>query len=163
MASPTVADRIVINTGPLIAFARAEVLEVVGQLPYRFLCPREVETELREGEARGHVSVRPSWLQVEDLAQPVNRVVAALVDLGEGAAIQLCLERGITRVCLDERKARRVALAVGLEVTGALGLLARAKVLGLLPSLRPVFERLVQQGLHYDPELIRRVLHGVGE
>ena len=40
------------------------------------------------------------------------------------------------RVCIDETKGRQTALAVGLKVTGALGLLARAKTLGLISELR---------------------------
>lgn len=33
------AERIVINTGPLIALARMDALHVPGQLPYQFICP----------------------------------------------------------------------------------------------------------------------------
>lgn len=39
-------------------------------------------------------------------------------------------------VILDERKARRIALAMGLSVTGTLGILEQAKLSGHLPPVR---------------------------
>jgi hypothetical protein len=41
------AERMAINTGPLITLARMEALDVPGHLPYEFICPQEVQTELR--------------------------------------------------------------------------------------------------------------------
>lgn len=85
------------------------------------------------------------------------------MDEGEAAVIQLALELQVEWVCIDERKGRRAALAVGLSVVGALGLLARAKTLGLVPAVRPIIERMVGRGLWYDPALVARVLEAVGE
>jgi predicted nucleic acid-binding protein len=48
-------------------------------------------------------------------------------------------------------------------VTGSLGLLVRAKTLGIIPALRPHLERMLRQGAYYDEELVRKVLEGVGE
>lgn len=48
------SERIVINTGPLIALARAEALDLAGRLPLRFICPREVREELDAGTAEGY-------------------------------------------------------------------------------------------------------------
>ena len=43
------AERLVVNTGPLIALARIEVLDVIGRLPFEIICPQEVRDELDEG------------------------------------------------------------------------------------------------------------------
>ncbi len=77
--------------------------------------------------------------------------------------IQLALEQSIGRVCIDERKGRRVALAVGLQVTGSLGLLGKAKLLGIIPELRPEIEKLKKVGIYYGDGPIREILRGVGE
>jgi predicted nucleic acid-binding protein len=66
-------------------------------------------------------------------------------------------------VCIDELKGRCAALAAGLQITGALGLLARAKRLGFVPALRPLLNAMTRSGIWYDPALIARVLAGVGE
>ena len=73
------------------------------------------------------------------------------------------LEQRIEVVAIDERKGRRAARAVGLTVTGTLGLLARGKTLGILPAARPIIERMQANGVWFDEELVRRVLAQLGE
>ena len=128
------AERIVINTGPLIALARMEALEVVAQLPFVFVCPPEIKEELDAGAAQGHAVTLPAWLTVVPLAGALSPVSLAGLDSGEAAVIQLALEQSISRVCIDELQGRRAALAVGLNLTGSLGLLGRAKLLGIIPA-----------------------------
>ena len=55
------AERIVINTGPLITLARMEALDVPGQLGYEFICPQEVQAELETGLMAEHLVMNPSW------------------------------------------------------------------------------------------------------
>jgi uncharacterized protein len=73
------------------------------------------------------------------------------------------LDEHIPIVCIDERKGRRAALAVGLVVTGTLGILGRAKALGLLPSVRPHVEKMVAGGDWFDPTLLARFYTAMGE
>jgi hypothetical protein len=54
-----VAEPIVVNTGPLVSFARIGCLDVIGRLPYEFLCPAEVWQELDEGLASGYPRAAP--------------------------------------------------------------------------------------------------------
>jgi predicted nucleic acid-binding protein len=124
---PVMDERIVINTGPLISLARAELLDVVGRLPYRFLCPKEVSEEIAVGIMKGYPLAEPKWLTTLTLSSPMNPIAEASLDKGEAAVIQLAIEQKIPSVCVDERKGRRAAQAVGLQVTGTLGLLGRAK------------------------------------
>ena len=76
------AERIVINTGPLIALARADLLEVAGSLPNQFICPIEVRHELDKGEARGYLQVNPTWLTVIPCTVPLHPVAVAALDPG---------------------------------------------------------------------------------
>jgi hypothetical protein len=158
-----VADRIAIDTGPLIALARADALDLVQRLPVNFFCPPEVRAELDEGTRVGHQVVAVPWLRVMPLKGPLDPLAAASVDAAEAAVIQLALEEGIDLVCMDDRKGRRAALAVGLQVTGSLGLLARAKALGLTPAIRPFVERARVEGIWYDDTLVNRLLADLGE
>jgi predicted nucleic acid-binding protein len=157
------ADAIIINTGPLVALTRMEALDVAGRLPFTFACPQEVRDELDEGVLAGHPRIEPSWLQVRRLRDPLSPVVLSTLDRGEAAVIQLALENQISLVCIDEWKGRRAALASGLKVTGVLGLLAKAKRLGLVPALRPLIDRAVARGVRYHPFLIEQILKAVGE
>jgi hypothetical protein len=90
-------------------------------------------------------------------------IALAALDVGEAAVIQLALEMQIPLVAIDGWKGRRAATASGLEVIGALGLLGRAKRMGLVPALKPLIEKALEEGIRYHPELVRAVLDAVGE
>jgi predicted nucleic acid-binding protein len=155
--------RIVINTGPLIALMRMEALEVAAKLDLVFIAPDEVRLELEAGAAAGHPPVRPPWLAVQSLTSPLPVMVTSVLDAGEAAVIQLALDEGIGRVCIDELKGRRMALAVGLKVTGTLGLLGKAKREGVISDVRPFLARALQAGIHYHPELVGRFLNALDD
>ncbi|MBI2217166.1 MAG: DUF3368 domain-containing protein [Candidatus Rokubacteria bacterium] len=156
-------ETLVIDIGPIVALARAGALDLVARLPIEFVCPPEVKAELDEGQRAGYPAAASAWLKVVPLVTPVDPLATAAVDPGEAAVIQLAREQGIAVVCIDERKGRRAALAVGLQVTGSLGLLIRSKHLGLTPAVRPFIERAMESGIWYDTGLIRRVLALEGE
>jgi predicted nucleic acid-binding protein len=157
------AEQIVINTGPLIVLSRIEALDIVGHLPYRFICPDAVRLELDKGESAGHPRIAPTWLQVIPVATAPSPIILAALDLGEAAVIHLALEQKVQIVCIDEWKGRRAALASGLKVTGVLGLLARAKSVGIIQEMTPFVEKALRSGVRYHPDLVRRVLEMVKE
>ena len=157
------SERIVINTSPLIALNRMGALEIIGQLPIQLSCPNEVLTEMEAGLAQGHPVIAPTWLTVIPLTAPLSPLVLASLDIGEAAVIQLALEQGIPRVCIDEVKGRRAALSAGLQVVGSLGLIIRAKSAGLIKEIQPLIDKATKTGIHYHPELVRQVLVSVGE
>jgi predicted nucleic acid-binding protein len=90
-------------------------------------------------------------------------MVLPALDMAEAAVIQLALEEQIPLVCIDAWKGRRMALAAGLKVTGALGLLGKAKVQGIIPAVSPFLERALRNGVRYHPELVQKVLEALGE
>lgn len=136
-SSAEAAESIVVNAGPLIALGRAGAIDIVGRLPIKYVCPLQVRTELDEGARSGYPDIRVPWVEVLPLTAPLDSLAIATLDAGEAAVIQLARERSIDWVCIDDRKGRRAALAMGLRVTGSLGLLVRAKVVGLVPAIRP--------------------------
>ena len=160
---PDNPEKVVINTGPLIALNLAEALDVIGRLPFEFHSPPAIERELRVGVSKGYPLIMPAWLKITDLKQPINPIAALMLDEGEAEVIQLACEFDRCSVCIDERKGRRLAVAVGLKVTGALGLLLTAKRLGLIPCLKPFFDRLSESKIWYDPALVHRILAEAGE
>lgn len=157
------AERIVINTGPLIALARMDAFDAIGHLPFEFICPAEVRDELDEGAAQGYPLIAPPWLTVVPLISPLSPVSVAVLDKGEGAVIHLAIEQGRLRVSIDEMQGRRIAAALGLRIVGSLGLIARAKTLGIIQAVRPLIEKAMQEGIHYHPHLVSQILTAAGE
>ena len=154
---------IVINTGPLILLGKIKALDIAGQLPVSFVSPPAVREELDNGTESGHLQINPAWLEIRNLRSPVSPVVEMSLDRGEAEVIQLALDDNIPDVCIDDLRGRTMAKAVGLQVSGLLGLLARAKLLGIIPQLTPLTERLLKAGGRYSPVLIRTFLAKYGE
>jgi predicted nucleic acid-binding protein len=64
------------------------------------------------------------------------------LDFGEAETIALAIQLQADLVLLDEQTGRRAAQYLNLTVMGVVGLLMRAKKLGLLDEMRPQFDNL---------------------
>lgn len=64
---------------------------------------------------------------------------------------------------LDDLTGRRVATTYGLTVIGSLGLLVRAKQLGLIGVVRPMMDQMVASRLYVNESLYRAILVTAGE
>lgn len=155
--------RIVVNTSPLIAFEKMRAFDLIGKLPFDFVCPPQVRAEIFAGAAKGYSVSFPSWIKIAPLAAPLTPLALANLDAGEAAVIELAIEQNIALVCLDEIKGRRAALASGLQVVGSLGLLGKAKTVGLIARTRPFIETAQNSGIYYDAKLVETFLRGLGE
>lgn len=155
--------KIVTNTSPLLAFSKMQAFSIIGKLPFEFICPAEVESEILAGAKQGYETEIPDWLKVENLQAKLSPVAVASLDVGEAAVIQLALELEIETVCIDERKGRRAASAVGLKVVSSLGLLGKAKTLELISEIKPYIEKAKENGIFYDENLINTFLKSFGE
>ena len=155
--------RIVINTSPLIAFGKMQALDLIRRLPFEFVCPPQVQTEIAAGATRGYPVTFPDWIKVLPLKTPLSPLVLANLDAGEAAVIELALQENISQVCLDEVKGRRAAAASDLQIVGSLGLLGKAKTIGLISSIRPLIEKAQNAGIYYDAKLVEGFLKQLGE
>ena len=155
--------KIVVNTSPLIAWEKMQAIDLIGKLPVDFICPAQVQAEILAGAAKGYPVNFPAWIKVLNLNTPLSFLTLANLDAGEAAVIELALQESISFVCLDEIKGRRAALALGLQVVGSLGLLGKAKTLGIISVARPFVERAQNSGIYYDDKLIEGFLNALGE
>jgi uncharacterized protein len=91
-----------------------------------------------------------------------NRIaVEALLDeihVGEAEVIVSAHELGIKRVLLDDRAARRKAKAMGLEVTGTIGVLLLAREAGLPIDLKHNFDLLIQNGFRLSDHVYNTLI-----
>ena len=85
----------------------------------------------------GDARVTPEWLEVLALSTAPSTTLVKQLDRGEAAVITLAIEQSIALVVIDERRGRILARALGLRVTGSVGILLRAKQEKLLTSIKP--------------------------
>jgi hypothetical protein len=159
---------VVSDASPLIGLAMTGHLELLKHLYERVIIPEAVYQELTGSDAElpGASEVRTlEWI----ISQPVQNevVVHALegeLDHGEATAIALAVELQADLVLIDERRARRAATRLGLNVLGVLGILVEAKHKALIPRLKPILDDLITRvGFRVSSQLYERVLQTVGE
>lgn len=148
---------IIADTTCLIVLTNIGELALLQRLYGRILTTPEVATEY--GEAL------PDWVDVCSVKDTERqRLLRLQVDAGESSAIALALETAEDcTLILDDYRARRIAVALHLSVTGTVGVLIKAKERGLVMSIRPLLERLLAAGLWISDELQEQALRLAGE
>lgn len=107
--------------------------------------PPAVVRELEAGDWKEAVTVLReirlgTWLRVESARTAVFAVTPpANLGAGELEVLNLASSSGLTAL-MDDSDARRFATRMGVAVVGSLGIVARAKSLGLIKSVRPLVE-----------------------
>jgi uncharacterized protein len=95
----------------------------------------------------------PDWISVLPDELPYLEETAALDD-GEASAITLAWQyRDSSLLVLDEKRGRKVAGALGLQITGTAGLLTDAAAAGLI-DFEEVFSRLARTGFRLNPQIV---------
>ena len=157
---------IVSNTSPISNLAKVGQLNLLQQLYETVLIPNAVYEELLD-EGAGEIVIRAvrgaTWLKM----QPLQNLEVAIelrkfINLGEAEAI--ALEVNATRLLIDERLGRKVAIEQGLKITGVLGVLLSAKKQGLIPVVKPVMNDLIAQAnFRVSSQLYAEVLKAANE
>lgn len=155
---------VVSNTSPLIKLAGVGLLSILNGVYGDIMIPEAVRTEYHTGAAPADPDLDSiPWLHVHSVA--IDPTVRGLSNLGPGEseAISLALVLNARFVLLDDKNARRAAIARGLNVVGTLAVLSRAKNQGLLPVIKPAIDQMIAQGRYISPALRAQVLRDVGE
>jgi len=146
---------VVSNTSAILNLAIIDRLSLIREQFTTITIPKGVLEELRVGEnLPGSKKILEAldvkWLQVEEVQDSaILRILKRELDAGEAEAIALALETRAQWVLLDESEARRIAKALGLKVTGVLGILLLAYRKKRVPSLRSEMERLREKAGFY--------------
>ncbi|WP_295385500.1 DUF3368 domain-containing protein [uncultured Thiodictyon sp.] len=152
------------NTTPFIALASIHRLQLLEKIFGEIHTAQSVIDECAEG---GAILVPDlltlSW--VRPLADEAESSLPILFELDRGEKQTIALARKCpdSTVIIDERLARSVAEYLGIKVTGTLGVLVKAKTLGLIPSFHEAALAMQRQGLYYSEGLIRRLAQQLGE
>ncbi len=155
----------VINASPLILLSRIDRLDLIERLAPAVLIPRAVIEEVRAGQDHdGTAAAALKW--VEQYRVENVTLVASIEhwDLGLGESQVIARSVGGTRwAVLDDRAARRCAVAHGVPVIGTLGVVLRSKKNRQIDSARSVVEKLMTAGMFLDNEFLDGVLASIGE
>lgn len=96
----------------------------------------------------------PSWIEVVSVSDKSKQLLLELqIDKGESSAIALALEIPQSTIILDDIKARKIAEKLGITITGTIGVIIKAKLMGIIPSIKPILQRIKETNFRLSPEL----------
>jgi predicted nucleic acid-binding protein len=153
------------NTGPLIALASIERIDL---LPKLFGTVRAAASVIEECRVGGPIVVPElvtcEWLTIVAWSESAGgHPCLAGLDRGEQDTLAAAHAARADLVVIDERLGRQAADRLGLSLVGSLGVLAKAKVEGLLPSFREAAAGMLRAGIRFHPDLVEKVASRVGE
>ena len=103
------------------------------------------------------------WVIEIHPSQAITIGILLELDKGEKYTLQMAKELKADRVIIDEKIGRDVAEYLGLEVTGTLGILLKAKQNGWIESFTESANAMSDQGIHYNKALIKKLAEAIGE
>lgn len=147
---------IISDTSCFIILSKIEELEILKKLYGQILTTSDIAEEFGE--------ILPDWVKVETVMDKYRqRILELQIDKGESSAIALALETPGSTLILDDIKARRVAQNLGLNYTGTIGVIIRAKLNGIIPSIKPLIEKIKQTDFRLSPEVELQALKEADE
>lgn len=146
---------LIANAGPLIALARIGKLDLLPAAYSEILVPDAVYREITQDPLLpgAHEVAQARWLRSVAVAD--TRAVARMrfwLDQGESEAIALAQERTMP-LAIDERRGRRIASSLGVEITGTIGILLACKHLELIDEVMPLLDQLINKGIRLSASL----------
>ena len=157
--------KIVSNTTPLISLMKISELEILKKLYSEIFIPQAVYKEIEAGKNKEFYQdlSKIKWIKIKSIKDKLSVNYFLDLDAGEAEAIVLASELGADKIVLDEKLGRFYAKHAGLKVTGTIGVLVKAKRVGLIKELKPLLIELTQKEVWISEKLIFEVCKLVDE
>jgi predicted nucleic acid-binding protein len=96
----------------------------------------------------------PEWVEIVVVKDKYRQQLLEMqIDKGESSAIALALETPNSSIILDDYKARKIAERLGIPFTGTIGVIIKAKLTGLIPSIKPLLAKIKQTNFRITDDI----------
>ena len=158
--------KVVVNSTPLIVLCGIGQLDILRRLYQEIWIPPAVYQEVTAGKdsACTQIMTQKNWIHVEKI-QDVSekKMYRAKLHAGEVEVMILAQEKEADLVIIDDNAAKKTAKYLGLTVTGTLGVLLKAKQMGIIEKIYPLLSEMKRNGFYMGPALEAMVLKSAGE
>jgi predicted nucleic acid-binding protein len=101
----------------------------------------------------------PSWIIISSAKdKKYQKFLQTQIDIGEASAIALATEKESSLLLLDDLKARNLARKLNLRFTGTLGVISKAKQIGVIENIKPLIEKLIVSNFRISDIIIQEIL-----
>lgn len=117
-----------------------------------------VEIVIEYGEAL------PEWVAIENVKDTHRQELLEMQpDTAEASALALALETPASTIITDDYQVRKIAEKLKLNYTGTIGVIIRAKLKGIIPSIKPLLAKIKQAGFRLGDDAEQQALKEAGE
>lgn len=158
--------KVIVNSTPIIILSNAQSLSVLKSVYQEITIPKAVfdEVTAKEDSACNELKNNLDWIYIENISnQSSKRMYQAKLHAGEVEVMILAQETNADLVILDDNAAKKTAKFLGLTVTGTMGVLLKAKSLGFISEVKPIIDRIKDNGFFITNELYNLILNQAGE
>jgi len=142
---------VISDTSMLIVFQKIKQLDLLKKVYGELITTPEIALEYGEK--------LPIWITVQSVSdKKYQKFLETQIDIGEASALALAKEFDDVLLLLDDLKARKLALQLNLKITGALGIIHRAKQMGIIQKVKPLIDKLLQTNFRISENIIEEIL-----
>ena len=151
--------KIISNTTPILSLLKISKLDLLEKLYDEVIIPSAVFQEIETGRKKEYYQdlTQLHWIKITDLKNPDSKEFFTDLDDGEAEVLILAKEQNADLVIMDEILGRRFANQLGLNLTGTIGVLLKAKENGLIESVSDLLTELIEKGTWLNPKLVSKI------
>jgi predicted nucleic acid-binding protein len=142
---------------------KADLLNTVSPLADLWIVPEKVISEVEAKRPIAPYLADLNHYSKESVEQADPLVMPWNLGQGESEVLTIALQKGNATVVLDDLLARKCAKLLKLPLIGSIGLLVKARRTGLIGTVRPEIEKLLEAGLRIDAETLNSIYSTIGE
>jgi predicted nucleic acid-binding protein len=98
----------------------------------------------------------PDWIEIRT-QKNISFQNSLDLDAGEASAIALAIESESSLLILDDNKGRKAAERLQLLYTGTLGIILKAKNVGLITSVKPILLKIQQTNFRFSQKVLNEI------
>lgn len=142
---------VISDTSTLILFHTIDEFNLLQKVYLELITTPEIAEEFGEK--------LPDWIKIQPVSdKKYQDFLETQVDSGEASAIALAAEYDDVLLLLDDLKARKLATRLKFKITGALGVIHKAKQMSLIEEVRPLIDKLLLTDFRVADNIIEEIL-----
>ena len=159
--------KVISNSTPLIVLNKIGKLDILRDLYEKIIIPyavyEEVILESKLKESNDFIQ-ESGFIKIINIKnKEAKRLFATSLHKGEVEVMILANEIEADLCIIDDLLARRYAKYHNLYITGTIGVLLKAKELGIVTKITPIMDELISSGIYIDIKLYNKILDISGE
>jgi predicted nucleic acid-binding protein len=142
---------VISDTSTLILFLKIDEFDLLQKVYEELITTPEIAEEFGEK--------LPDWIHIQPVSdKKYQNFLETQVDYGEASAIALATEYDDVLLLLDDLKARKLATQLKFKITGALGVIHKARQMSIIDNVRPLIEKLLLTDFRVADNIIEEIL-----